>query len=43
MPLYQEELDYKLENGYEAFLDKISDEELPPVVNPRRGNFCRIM
>lgn len=37
MPLYQEELNYKLENGYEAFLDKIPDEEVPPVGDTRRG------
>lgn len=40
MPLYQEEFDYKLNNGFGAFLDRIPDSELPPVVNPKRERFC---
>jgi hypothetical protein len=41
MPLYQEELDYKLNNGYEAFMNLVPDEDLPPIVNPNRANYVK--
>lgn len=39
-PLYQEELDYKLENSLEDLLDLFSDEDLFPVLNIDRKNYC---
>ena len=36
MPLYQEELDYKMEKGYDTFLDLLTDEMFPLVVDPDR-------
>ena len=41
-PLYQEELEYKMEHSFEGLLDKIDDEELiNQVVNIHRKNFCK--
>ncbi len=40
-PLYQEELDYKLENGLDALLDLFAEEDLLPVLNIKRTNYCK--
>lgn len=40
-PLYQEELDYKLENGLDALLDLFDDEDMLPVLNIKRRNYCK--
>lgn len=40
-PLYQEELDYKLENGLDALLDLFDDEDILPVLNIKRHNYCK--
>ncbi|MDD7388562.1 MAG: suppressor of fused domain protein [Lachnospiraceae bacterium] len=40
MPLYPEELDFIFANGLDALLDRIPDEDLPPIVNPNRRNYC---
>ena len=37
-PLYQEELDYKFEHGYDAFLDLLTDDKFPLVVDPARAS-----
>ncbi|MCF0128766.1 MAG: suppressor of fused domain protein [Pseudobutyrivibrio sp.] len=39
MPLYQEELDYIFENGGGAFLNLIPDEDLLPIVKPKRISY----
>lgn len=39
-PLYQEELDYKLENSLEDLLDLFDDEDIFPVLNINRKNYC---
>ncbi|MDE6624835.1 MAG: suppressor of fused domain protein [Lachnospiraceae bacterium] len=39
-PLYQEELDYKLENSLDELLDLFSDEDMLPVLNIKRKNYC---
>lgn len=40
-PLYQEELDYKLENGLDALLDLFEEDDLLPVLNIKRKNYCK--
>ena len=41
-PLYQEELDYKLEHSFLDLMDKVDDEELNnQVINIHRKNFCK--
>lgn len=41
-PLYQEELEYKLENSYFDLWDKVDEEELNnQVINIHRKNFCK--
>ena len=39
-PLYQEELDYKIEHSTAGLFEKIDDDELDFVVNIYRKNFC---
>ena len=39
-PLYQEELDFTLENDMDALLDKIGDENINPIVQIDRKNYC---
>lgn len=39
-PLYQEELDYKIEHSTAGLREKIDDDELDFVVNINRRNFC---
>ena len=36
----EEELDFKLENDMDALLDKIGDENINPVVQIDRKNYC---
>ncbi len=40
-PLYQEELDYKMEYGLNELLDLFSDEDILPVLNIKRHNYCK--
>ena len=41
-PLYQEELEYKLEHSFDDLIDKIDDEDLfDHVINIRRKNYCK--
>ena len=41
-PLYQEELEYKLEHSFDELMEKIDDEELSDfVINIHRKNFCK--
>lgn len=40
MPLYQEELEFEMTNGWDAFVKKVPDDYLPPVINPTRERFC---
>ena len=41
-PLYQEELNYKLEHSFLDLMDKVDDEELNnQVINIHRKNFCK--
>lgn len=39
-PLYKEEMLYKQQNGIEALMELFSDEDLIPVVNINRKNYC---
>lgn len=39
-PLYQEELEFKLEHSLEDLMNKISDADLDFVVNIKRKNYC---
>lgn len=40
-PLYQEELDYKLENGLDALLDMFDEEDRLSVLDIKRRNYCK--
>lgn len=39
-PLYQEELEYKMEHSLGELLDLFSDEDILPVLNINRKNYC---
>lgn len=41
-PLYQEELEYKMENSLDELLDLFSDEDILPVLNIKRKNYCAL-
>lgn len=42
IPLYQEELEYKIEaEDINAVLALFDEEEFPPVVNINRVNYCK--
>lgn len=40
-PLYQEELEYKMEHSLDELLDLFSEDDLLPVLNIRRRNYCK--
>ena len=41
-PLYQEELEYKLEHSFDELMEKVDDEELSDfVINIHRKNYCK--
>lgn len=40
-PLYKEELEYKINNGVEALMNLFSDEDIKPIVNIQRKNYCK--
>jgi len=40
VPLYKEEMDYKVEKGFEAFLDKMDEYDLSLVIDINRKNMC---
>ena len=39
-PLYKEELDYKQRNGANVLLDLFDEEDIMPIVNMNRKNYC---
>lgn len=39
-PLYKEELEYIKNHGLEEFSNLIPDDELLPIINPNRANYC---
>lgn len=39
-PLYKEELEYIKTHGLEEFSNLIPDDELLPIINPSRANYC---
>ena len=39
-PLYQEELEFKMEHSLDDLMNKISDEDLDFIVNINRKNYC---
>ncbi|MDE6760290.1 MAG: suppressor of fused domain protein [Lachnospiraceae bacterium] len=39
-PLYQEELEYKMEHSMEELLELFSDEDIVPILNIKRKNYC---
>ncbi len=41
VPLYQEELDYKLENGLESLLSLFDEEDRLAVLDIKRRNYCK--
>lgn len=43
VPLYEEEVKYKIENGVEALLDKFEQEDIPfpPIIDKNRKNVCK--
>lgn len=40
-PLYQEELEYKLNNGTEALANLFDEEDAFPLININRKNYCK--
>ena len=40
-PLYLEELEYKLENGLHSLLSQFEEEDLNPIININRRNYCK--
>ena len=40
-PLYQEELEFKLENSLDDLCEKIDEKDLDFVVNINRKNYCK--
>lgn len=40
LPIYSEEMRYKLDHGGDALLDHLAAEHVSPVVNPTRRNVC---
>lgn len=40
-PLYEEELKYKLENGMDKLCDLFTEEDIMPIVNIKRKNYCK--
>lgn len=40
-PLYLEELEYKQNNDAEALLDLFEDEDIMPIINLKRKNYCK--
>lgn len=41
VPLYQEEMDFKLRKGTDALLDRFQQQDVSPVVDVARPNVCR--
>jgi hypothetical protein len=41
MPLYREELEYKLKAGSDALIDRFDEVGVSDVINPQRPNVCR--
>lgn len=41
IPLYKEELEYKLDNGLEALIDVLDENQLDLVVDFNRPNYCK--
>lgn len=39
IPMYREEIEYKLEEGYEAILKLFSKVAFPRVLDPKRKNY----
>lgn len=39
IPMYREEIEYKLEAGFEPMMDLLSEKQLPRVLNPVRENY----
>ncbi len=39
IPMYKEEIEYKLEEGFEAMMDLFSDVSFPRVLDPKRKNY----
>ena len=40
-PLYKEELEYKKNNGLEKLLDLFDDNDIMPIINIDRKNYCK--
>lgn len=39
IPVYREEIEYKLEEGFEPMLDLLTEKQLPRVLDPKRPNY----
>lgn len=39
IPMYREEIEFKLEEGFDAMLDLLSEKQFPRVLNPQRENY----
>lgn len=41
IPMYKEEIEYKLEEGFEAMMDLFTEVSFPRVLDPKRQNYIR--
>ena len=39
IPMYKEEIEYKLEEGFEAMMDLFTEVSFPRVLDPKRKNY----
>lgn len=39
IPMYKEEIEFKLEEGFDAMLDLFSEKQFPRVLAPKRENY----
>lgn len=42
IPMYREEIEFKLEEGFEPMLDLLSEYQLPRVIDPLRENYKKV-
>ena len=41
IPAYREEMDYKVQNGSQALVQKMNENSIPLVIDPQRKNVCK--
>ncbi len=41
IPMYEEEIEYKLQEGFEAMMDLFAEVNFPRVLDPERPNYIK--